>query len=142
MWKGAQKMADRILIIEMGPSLGEDVVLALAKAGFSVARVHGYPEALLSLEVFKPDMIILDHTSKDSLEMCRQLHTVFYLPVILLGKDPGSEIWRKALLEAEADCYVRKPFSAEVLVSRMKAILRRYRCQMPDVSDRTIIRHN
>ena len=127
MREGAQKMADRILIIERGPSLGEDVVLALAKAGFSVACVHGYPEVMVSLEVFKPDIIILGNTSKDSLDMCRHLHTAFRLPVILLGKDSGSEIWRKALLEAEAECYVRRPFSTEVLVARMKAVLRRYR---------------
>ena len=142
MWKGAQKMADRILIIETRPSLGKDVVLALAKAGFSVACVHGYPEALLSLEVFKPDIIILDHTSKDSLEVCRQIHTVFRLPVILIGHDSSNEIWRKALLEAEAECYVRRPFSTEVLVARMNAVLWRYRRQIPDVSDRIIIRHN
>ena len=137
-----ERLRDRILVIGSKSLLGEELTPTLAKAGFSVARVPSYPEALLSLEVFKPDMIILVHTSEESLETCNQLHTAFRLPVILLGEDPSNEIWRKALLEAEAEFYVRKPFSTEVLIARMKAILRRYRQHTPRVTDRIVGRRN
>ena len=137
-----ERVRDRILVIGSKSLLGEELVPTLAEAGFSVARVPSYLDALLSLEVFKPDMIILGHASEDSLEMCYQLHAVFSLPVILLGEAPSNEIWRKALLEAEAEFYVRKPFSTEVLVARMKAILRRYRQHTPRVTERIVERRN
>ena len=137
-----ERVRDRILLIGSKSLLGEELAPALAEAGFSMARVPSYPEALLSLEVFKPDMIILGHTSEESLEVCHQLHIVFRLPVILIGEDSSNEIWRKALLEAEAEFYVRKPFSTEVLIARMKAMLRRYRQHMPVVMDRIVERRN
>lgn len=137
-----ERMRDRILIIESESSLGEEMAPVLVKAGFSVARVPNYPETLLTLEVFKPDIIILDEASADSGETCRQLHTTFGIPVILVGTDPSQEILKRALLDAEADFYLRKPFSYVVLVARMRAILRRYRRQMPNVSDYVIKRRN
>jgi len=121
------KKCDRILIIDTESSLGEELVPALAEAGFSVARISSYPEAMLSLEVLKPDIIILNHTSEENLEACHQLHTTSGLPVILLGEDYSDSIWRRAMIVAEAEFYVRKPFCMEELVARMKAILRRYK---------------
>lgn len=137
-----QRMRDRILIIDMESSRGEELVPALAKAGFSVACVPSYPEAMLSLEVLKPDVIILSHASEESLEVCHQLYTAFCLPVILFGEDYSKDIWRKALLEADADIYVRKPFCTEELVARIKVILRRYSRRMPKVTDQVAARRN
>jgi len=137
-----ERLRDRILVVGSKSLLGEELAPALAEAGFSVAHVPSYLDALLSLEVFKPDMIILGHTSEDSLEVCHQLHTSFRLPVILIGEDSSKDIWRKALIEAKAEFYVRKPFSTEVLIARMKAILRRYRQHMPRVTDYIVERRN
>ena len=122
-----EKKCDRILIIDENNSLNKDLAPGLSKAGFSVALVPGFARALFSLQVFNPDLIILNHLSDESLEKCHQLHNAFCLPVILLGEDYGSDIWEKALIVAEAEFYVRKPFDMEELVARMKAILRRYK---------------
>ena len=120
-------MCDRILIIDTESYLGEELGPALAEAGFSVARVSNYPEAISILVMLKPDMIILNQTSEESLEECHQLHTISCLPVILVGEDYSCDIWKEALFEAEAESYVRKPFCTEELIARMKAMLRRYR---------------
>ena len=122
-----EKKCDRILVIDENNSLGKDLASGLSKAGFSVALVPGFARTLLSLQVFKPDMIILNHLSDESLERCHQLHNAFCTPVILIGEDYSTDIWRKALIVAEAEYYVRKPFCMEELVARMKAILRRYK---------------
>ena len=136
-----QRMCDRILIIDPECSLGEELAPALAEAGFSVARASSYPEDILILVELKPDMIILNHTSEESLEVCHLLHSISRLPVILVGEDYSSDIWEKALLEAEAEFYVRKPVDTDVLIARMKAILRRYR-HMPRVTGQTTARWN
>ena len=122
-----EKNCDRILIIDENNSLNKDLAPGLSKAGFSVALVPGFTRALRSLQVFNPDLIILDHLSDESLEKCHQLHNAFCLPVILLGEDYSSDIWKKALIVAEAEFYVRMPFDMDELVARMKAILRRYK---------------
>ena len=131
-----QRITNRILIIDIEPFLGENLAAKLSGAGFSVAHASNYQEALLLPIVFKVDMVILGYVSEDSLEICRQLHNVFNVPVILIGRDSGNEIWKKALLEAEAEFYVRSPFSTELLISRMKAILRRYLPQVPHEAGR------
>jgi two-component system OmpR family response regulator len=97
-------LTERILIIETEPSLREALTSTLTRAGFSVAHIARYLEALLWLDVFKPDMIILNLTSENSLEMCRQLHTAFHIPIILFGKDSSGVAWMKAV-QAGADFY-------------------------------------
>ena len=71
-------------------------------------------------------MVILDEAVGDSMEVCHQ-YAMAGIPVILVGDDPSQEIWRKALLEAGAEFYLRKPISHEVLIARIKVILVRYK---------------
>ena len=125
---------DRILIIGGKASWGEELVPVFGTAGFSIARVPASPSTVMRLDVLRPDMVILDEAVSDSMEVCHQYVTAG-IPVILVGDDPSQEIWRKALLEAGAEFYLRKPISHEVLIAKVKAILRRYkqrRCNKRD----------
>ena len=119
---------DGILIIEDEPILRGNLTSALTEAGFAVVDVPDYPEALLKLDEFKPDMVIADEVlpSGDGIEACSQLPSTLGIPVILLGKDSSGEAQMRAV-EAGADLYIRKPFSYLELVARVKAILRRYK---------------
>lgn len=92
-------MTDSILIIEDEPSLREELVSAFRQAGFTVAYVADYPEALPRLNEFKPDLIIMDIAlpTSDGFDACSQLHNAFGIPVILLGKDSSGEAWVRAL---------------------------------------------
>ena len=53
-------MTDTILIIEDEPTLKRGLTSALSQASFAVADVPNYAEALLRLDEFKPDMVIMD----------------------------------------------------------------------------------
>ena len=53
-------MTDRILIIEAEPFLRKGLISAFAEAGFAVENVPDCPEALLKIDEFKPDIIIMD----------------------------------------------------------------------------------
>jgi len=122
------RMSDRILTIEGEPALGRKLTSALTKAGFTAACVPDYLEALLKLDEFKPDMVIVDEglQSGDGMEACFHFHETFGIPVILLGKDYSEKAWKTAV-ETGADFYFRKPFKNRELVARVKAILRRYK---------------
>ncbi len=125
-------MTDSILIIEGEPGLKRELILALSEANFAVADVSDYPEALLKLEEFKADIIIMDEVlpSGGGMEACYQLRGAFDIPVVLLGEDSSAEVWRR-VEEATADFYLVKPFSYLELVARVKAILRRYKERVP-----------
>jgi len=117
---------DHILILGSEPRWGEDLVPSFENAGFSVARMLASPETVVKLNALKPDMVILDEDVTNSMDVCFQYATS-QIPVILVGDEPGQEIWRKALEEAGADFYFRKPIDHEILIARVKAILRRYK---------------
>jgi len=121
-------MSDSILIIEGEPSLSKELASAFTEAGFAVDNVPDYPEALLKIDEFKPDMVIVDESlpGRDGIEVCSQLRSTFGVPVVLLGEDSSNEMWER-VMEAEVDLYLVKPFSYQELVARVKAILRRYK---------------
>ena len=121
-------MTDRILIIEAEASLSKELTSALDKAGFAVVDVPNFPEALLKLPQFKPDLVIMDAVLPDSdgMDACHRLRSILDIPIVLLGEDSSDEVWGK-VMEADADLYLVKPFGYRELVARVKAILRRYR---------------
>ncbi len=122
-----QATADRVLILEGASALSEELAHCLTRAGFKVARIPNYPETLLTMHVFKPDIVVVDETVADSFEVCNQIRNAVGTPVLLVGEDPNTDIWTKALVEAGADFYLRKPFDSEVLAAQIRAILSRYR---------------
>ena len=123
-------MTDSILIIEGEPNLRGELASALTEVGFTVVDVRDYPEALLKLDEFKPNMVIVDEVlpGGDGMEVCYQLHSTFGIPIVLLGEDSSDEMWER-VMEAEADLYLIKPFSYRELAARVKAILRRYKAK-------------
>ena len=120
-------MTDSILIIEGETTLRRELGSILSRAGFAVADVPDYSEALLKLDEFKPNMVIMDKESVgiEGWTACSELRQAHDVAIILMGKDSSSEGWMRAV-EAGADFYIRKPFSYRELVARVKAILRRY----------------
>jgi len=121
-------VTDSILIIEGEPTLRRELTSALSQASFVVADVPDYFEALLKLDEFKPNMVIMDKESVgiEGWTACSQLRQAHDVAIILMGKDSGGEVWTRAV-EAGADFYLKKPFSYRELPARVKAILRRYR---------------
>jgi len=115
---------DRILIIEGAGTWSKELVPAFIQAGFDAVRTPGTPETLLELDVFNPDIVILDEAATYSKGICHQFVSTG-VPVILVGEDTSQEVWRRAVDEAGAETYVRKPICGEVLIARVKAILRR-----------------
>ena len=123
-------MMDSILIIESDNAMREELISALSEADFIVAAVPDYPAALLKLNQFKPDLVIVDVVlpSMDGTEACRQIRSTLDIPVVLLSGDNRDEAWERAL-RVDVDLYQPKPFSYPILVARVKAMLRRYKAR-------------
>lgn len=121
-------MTNNILIIGGALALKRELTSVLSEASFAVTDVSDYPEALLKLNEFNPDLVIVDKVlpSGDGRDACFQLHHTFGIPVILMGKDSSDKAWERAI-QAGADFYLKKPFSYLQLVARVRAILRRHK---------------
>ncbi|MCI4061432.1 response regulator transcription factor [Micromonospora sp. R77] len=115
-----------VLIVEDDPSVRRALTLALTKADYLVQPATTAMEALTLTMSVKPSVIVLDlglpdMDGADALVMIRAVSSV---PVIVAtARRAEHDIVR--LLNAGADDYVTKPFSAAQLLARIAAVLRR-----------------
>ncbi len=119
-------MTPVVLVVEDEPSIAEVVALYLRRAGFEVLSAGDGEEALGLLAQATPDLVVLDLMlpKVDGYEVTRRLRARGDTPIIMLTARK-TEAERIAGLEMGADDYVVKPFSAQELVSRVRAVLRR-----------------
>ena len=123
-----------ILIVDDENSIRELLALYFRKEGFHVEEAADGAQALLGLEKFKPDLVLLDIMMPilDGLEVCQQIRKHSNTPVILLTAK-GEDEDRILGLEIGADDYITKPFNPREVVARVKAVLRR--------SPKTVVDH-
>ncbi|MBC7630497.1 response regulator transcription factor [Aeromicrobium sp.] len=116
----------RILLVEDDDDIRAGLSRALTNQGVTVAAVARGADALGRLAEFAPDAVILDLglpdlDGSDVLAMIRSLGQV---PVLVAtARDDEREIVR--LLDAGADDYLVKPYSAAQVLARVRAVLRR-----------------
>lgn len=125
----------RILLIDDDPAIAAVVRRGLSYEGFRVEVASSGPQGLAMVRDNPPDLVVLDWMmpQMDGLEVLRRLRLAdANLPVLFLtAKDtPQNQIEG---LERGADDYVVKPVQFEVLLARIKALLRRQQREQPVV---------
>ena len=117
----------KILIVDDDENIAELISLYLTKECFDTLIVHDGEQALLQLDSYTPNLILLDLMLPgiDGYQVCREVRAKSNIPIIMLSAK--GEIFDKVLgLELGADDYIMKPFDSKELVARVKALLRRY----------------
>ena len=118
--------APLVLVVDDEPHITKLSSMALEAQGIrSIAAASGQ-EALDKAEKYRPDLVLLDIVipDMDGLEVMQKLRSLRPVPVIVVtGK--GSAPERARGLDLGADDYVVKPFHADELVARVRAVLRR-----------------
>ena len=115
-----------LLIVEDDARIRTALVRALDERGHAVASAPDGLSALRELARVAPDLVVLDLglPDVDGIELLRMLRAVNTVPVIVAtARDDDPSIVRA--LDAGADDYLIKPFSAEQLDARIRAVLRR-----------------
>jgi DNA-binding response OmpR family regulator len=128
-----------ILIVEDDANTASLVKTYLEREGFETIIAGDGERALQLAKQQCPGFVILDIMLPkiDGWEVCRQLRTFTNVPVLMLTARE-EEIDRVTGLSLGADDYVVKPFSPRELVARVKAILRRFRPTLIDVSEKLV----
>jgi len=115
-----------VLVIEDDQRIRETLARSLAEGGHAV-RTEGRGTDALSVVVdWRPDVVVLDLglPDLDGADVLRMIRSVSPVPVIVAtARDDEAEVVR--LLDAGADDYVIKPYSAAQLDARIRAVLRR-----------------
>mgnify|MGYP002511586110 CR=1 FL=1 len=118
----------KILIVDDDNNIAELISLYLTKECFETMIVNDGESALLAVDSFSPNLILLDLMLPgiDGYQVCREVRAKSGTPIIMLSAK--GEIFDKVLgLELGADDYMEKPFDSKELVARVKAVLRRYK---------------
>jgi two-component system KDP operon response regulator KdpE len=116
----------RLALIEDDPNIRNSLERALRERGHDVRSAATGLAGLSQIVDDRPDVVILDLGLPDieGLELLKMLRAVSAVPVIAAtARDDEREIVRT--LDAGADDYIIKPYSADQLEARLRAVLRR-----------------
>jgi two-component system, OmpR family, alkaline phosphatase synthesis response regulator PhoP len=130
-----------ILLVDDEADILEFLGYNLAKEGFQILKARNGQKALELALVHKPHLILLDimMPGLDGIETCNQLRMIpgMQNSLIVFLTARGEDYSQIAGFEAGADDYVTKPVKPKVLISRIQALLRRYRA-IPELSEKII----
>lgn len=119
-------MLHKILIAEDEPALRELIKSCLLQEGYSVLEAKDGQEAIDIFYEENVSLVILDIMMPkiDGFEVLKRIRKESFVPVLVLTART-TEYDELYGLQLGADDYITKPFSPAVLVSRVKAVLKR-----------------
>jgi len=119
-------MSKHILIVDDDALLRRSLAFNLEKAGYTVATAATAEDALAAVRLEPPDLILLDIglPGMDGLDGLRALRAQMTVPVIFVTAR-RRQLDEVLGLELGADDYITKPFDMDVLLARIKVVLRR-----------------
>ncbi len=119
----------KILLVDDEKDILELISFNLEKEGYEVVTAKNGREAVEKAKQYSPDLILMDvmMPEMDGMEACRLIREDESLRNVLIAfltarSEDYSQI---AGFDAGADDYIAKPIKPRVLVSRVKALLRR-----------------
>ncbi len=121
----------KILVVEDNPVFRKLVKAVLEQEGFLVITADLPNEVMDAAKNHQPNLILMDVVLGESsgIELCQKIKAQPYtssIPVVLLS---GAQIAEEAQIqgfEEGADDYILKPISNELLIAKVKAVLKRY----------------
>jgi len=132
----------KILLVDDEPDILEIVGYNLSNAGYKIITGENGVEAVDKAKKHKPHLIILDvmMPKMDGIEACERIREQPELSntIITFLTARGEDYSQVAGFDAGADDYIAKPIKPKVLISKVKALLRRLKNTESDID--TIIK--
>jgi two-component system alkaline phosphatase synthesis response regulator PhoP len=140
-----KETAPRILLVDDEEDILEFVSYNLEREGFKVYTARNGKEAIQMVTKVKPDLVILDvmMPEMDGIAACEEIRK---LPgcrdvVIAFLTARGEDYSQIAGFDAGADDYITKPIRPKVLISRVKALLKRTGGTAADIAEQEKVIH-
>ncbi len=129
----------KILLVDDEPDILEIVSYNLEAAGYQVYTAKNGVEGVSKAKKKKPHLVILDvmMPEMDGIEACEQMRNTPSLEntIITFLTARGEDYSQVAGFDAGADDYITKPIKPKVLVSKVKALLRRLKEDKTDTEE-------
>lgn len=120
---------EKILLVDDEPDILEFIRYNLQKEGYEVLTASNGKDAIEVAEKVLPDLIILDvmMPDMDGIETCSRIREIPSLKstMVTFLTARNEDFSQLAGFDAGADDYITKPIKPKILVSRVKALLRR-----------------
>jgi two-component system, OmpR family, alkaline phosphatase synthesis response regulator PhoP len=121
----------KILLVDDEEDILEFLSYNLEKEGFQIKTANNGREAIQEALEFDPDLILLDvmMPKMDGIETCEEIRRIPELNNVLVAflTARGEDYSQIAGFDAGGDDYITKPIKPKLLVSRVKALLKRYK---------------
>jgi len=117
----------KLLIIDDDHGICQLITWDFERLGAKVFSANSGGDGLRKIELFHPNIILLDimMPDVDGLEICRKIReSSNNVPIIFLSAMGQQNIIVEGL-ELGADDFITKPFDTQILVARVRALLRR-----------------
>ncbi|NMB13239.1 MAG: response regulator transcription factor [Firmicutes bacterium] len=116
----------KIMVVEDDAKIAEILCHYLEKYGYRAVCSSNFEDVKSEFLAISPDLVFLDINLPymDGFFWCRQIRTVSKVPVIFISARCG-EMDQVLALEHGGDDYITKPFSLDVVIAKVKAVLRR-----------------
>ncbi|MBC8397295.1 MAG: response regulator transcription factor [Flavobacteriales bacterium] len=135
-------MAYKILLVDDEPDILEIISYSLESAGYKIYKANNGLEAIKIAKKIIPDLIIMDlmMPHMNGIDACDAIRKSDNLNDVIITflSARGEDFSKIAGFEAGADDYITKPIKPKVLLSKVKALLRRKSSEQ----DQTIIQIN
>lgn len=138
----SENLQKTILVVDDEPRYVQLVEVNLRTEGYDVRSAFNGQQALEEVARDQPDLILLDVMMPvmDGFSACERIREFSSVPIIILTAK-GEERDRVRGLDAGADDYIVKPFSAQEMLARVRAVLRRAERSIDDSFHQPIFKH-
>lgn len=126
----------KLLVVEDDLDMAAMMAAFLQRQGYFVTCAASRAEVMAALSAGRVDLILLDVSlGQDSgVEICAEIRAAQDVPIIMVSA-LSADHQRMAGYEVGADDYIAKPFNPELLLARIRAVLRRAQ-RAPSLSHR------
>ena len=116
----------KILIVEDDLDMQEMMVSFMQRNGFMVIAANNADELTEKLKSQRVDLILLDVMLGDEngISICKEIRETNNIPIIIVSALSADQD-RLSGFEVGADDYIVKPFNPQILLAKVKAILKR-----------------
>ena len=117
---------NKILIIEDDINIAMGISNLLFKYGFNVSILEDFEHVDEQVRIFEPHLILMDINLPyfDGFYWCAIIRKISFCPIIMVSAR-NTDLDQVIALDNGADEYVTKPFNNEVLIAKIKSLLRR-----------------